>query len=287
MKFQVLTTLLWISFVDINGYFLRFLSINRKLPYKQCSFNLPSISSPRYFFPKQNLFRGDGGSVGNGNGGNNNNGGIFAFNSEDDDPDDAQKSKEGILSYMKVLSDLYSEKLISNPYSTKMLSSAVVGAIGDLLSQYLGKTREIRYQLRRILVFMSVASLYVAPVIHVWFNFLNNIPIPSGVGSSVKALVMLGIDQTIGAFFINIGFFMAFELAQRLIPPYFDQELSYFDQTIDSLKKNLWRTLVASWYCWPFINFAIFRFVPLHFRVLASNSAAVFWNVFLSMVANS
>ena len=61
---------------------------------------------------------------------------------------------------------------------------------------------------------------------------------------------------------------------------------TFWDAGTKSTKNNLWETLVANWYCWPVINFVNFLVVPLQYRVLVSNLAAVFWNMFLSNVAN-
>jgi hypothetical protein len=44
--------------------------------------------------------------------------------------------------------------------------------------------------------------------------------------------------------------------------------------------------MIANWYCWPIINFVNFLVIPLNYRVLFANFCAVFWNMYLSNVAN-
>eukprot|EP01035_Chromulina_nebulosa_P019232 gene19232-25083_t len=109
---------------------------------------------------------------------------------------------------------------------------------------------------------------------------------PKGISQVGKALIMMLADQTIGATVITIGFFYAFELFQRIIPPYGLFAGSFLSAGLQSTKNNLWITLIANWYCWPVINFVNFLWIPLQYRVLFSNTAAVFWNMFLSSVAN-
>ena len=53
-----------------------------------------------------------------------------------------------------------------------------------------------------------------------------------------------------------------------------------------STKNNLKETMIANWYCWPIINFVNFLVIPLNYRVLFANFCAVFWNMYLSNVAN-
>jgi hypothetical protein len=65
---------------------------------------------------------------------------------------------------------------------------------------------------------MLVTAFYIAPVIHNWFDFLNKMPIPSGLSDPVKAAIMMLVDQTFGAVFVTIGFFYAFEFVRVHIP---------------------------------------------------------------------
>ena len=109
---------------------------------------------------------------------------------------------------------------------------------------------------------------------------------PGKINEVWKALSMMVVDQTVGATVITIGIFYAFELAQKLIPPYSSSPESFLTAGLRTTKNSLWETLVANWYCWPIINFVNFLVIPVNYRVLFSNLAAVFWNMFLSSVAN-
>jgi hypothetical protein len=142
----------------------------------------------------------------------------------------------------------YSNQLIKRPYITKIISSAIVGGTGDLLIQLFSKGS---VDFRRWIVFTTVAGFYIAPSIHVWFNWLGNLPIPPRYGKVNIALIQMVLDQTIGAVIINGGFFYAFELSQIIYPPYTSKTIDFLAAGTRSIQKNMWITLVANWYCWP------------------------------------
>lgn len=208
-------------------------------------------------------------------------------------------SSKGIVSKisksLKVLLDGYNSLLEKYPYRTKFISSGIVGGTGDILIQYVTShaweagSSGFVLDIRRLSVFTAVAAFYIAPVINIWFNWLNSLPYPKNFNNFSKALAMMVADQTIGATVITAGFFFAFELAQVLFPPYSSiiNLKSVFAAGLRSTEKNLWTTLIVNWYCWPVINFVNFLVIPLRYRVLFSNFAAVFWNMFLSNVANN
>lgn len=140
----------------------------------------------------------------------------------------------------------YSRQLERHPYRTKMLSSAFVGGVGDFLIQTLQKKLGV-IDMRRWLVFTSVAGFYIAPAIHLWFNWLATLPFPSKYGKDKVALIQLFLDQTLGAVIINGGFFYAFELAQALFPPYPVLATNFLVAGTNAIKRNMWPTLVANW----------------------------------------
>jgi hypothetical protein len=118
-------------------------------------------------------------------------------------------------SIFKNIFDSYNQNLIDHPYVTKVISSAVIGGLGDVLVQIYVAFRKgtaVDIDLRRLTVFSLVSGLYFAPVIHFWFNWLNSLPFPSSSTQLQKALAMISLDQTIGNVFVNGGFFYAFEL---------------------------------------------------------------------------
>ena len=121
----------------------------------------------------------------------------------------------GSILFLTTLLEKYSGLLNTHPYATKIVSSFLVGGLGDMLIQaYEGRTTKKPIDLRRLLVFSCVTGIYIAPVINLWFNFLANMPFLATMSNLKKALWMMFIDQTMGATIITIGFFFAFEMVR-------------------------------------------------------------------------
>ena len=122
----------------------------------------------------------------------------------------------GGLLFLTSLLNGYTGLLSSHPYITKIVSSAVVGGLGDVLIQsYDGRKSKKPIDLRRLLVFSMVTGIYIAPVIHLWFNFLAGMPFLAKMSNMKQALWMMFVDQTVGATIITMGFFIAFEMVRR------------------------------------------------------------------------
>lgn len=166
----------------------------------------------------------------------------------------------------------YSQFLVAHPYPTKMLSSGIVGGFGDILVQLLTSWRSgspLAIDMRRLAVFCAVSTLYIAPIIHLWFNWLENFKIPTSMreNKTMKSIVMIILDQTLGAIFIAAGFFYSFEIMQMIFVSRSFSIVSALKAGHEMNRRHLWRTLVVNWYCWPLINFLNFQFVPVHYRL--------------------
>ena len=184
--------------------------------------------------------------------------------------------------------EAYETLLQRHPWPTKMVSSGVIGGLGDVLVQLL-ETRgapQRSIDLRRLAVFSAVASLYIAPSIGLWFAYLNGLPALQGMTPLPKALWMILLDQTFGAVLINGCFFYAFSLADALCPPLKSPFPNFIASANAAIRAGFWETLKVNWLSWPLINFVNFLFVPLRYRLLFSNFFAVIWNMFLSNIAN-
>lgn len=184
----------------------------------------------------------------------------------------------------------YNMLLTKYPLPTKITTSAIVGGAGDLLIQYMTMRKTgvmAAYAYRRMLVFATVCGLYYAPIVNLWYYLLTQLPLPKNTPYSKKVVAMVVVDQTAGSLSIVTGFFFAFELANRLFPPYIRHDLNFLQAGTISLKANFWQTLKANWCCWPFINLINFSIIPLQYRVLFKNFAALFWNIYLSSIVNA
>lgn len=123
-----------------------------------------------------------------------------------------QPKQAGAMLFFTSLLDSYTGMLDASPYPTKIITSAIIGGLGDFLVQkYQSRNTNNNLDFRRVIVFATVCGLYIAPVIHVWFNYLNSMQFLSGLGNVKKAVAMMAVDQSIGAIVITLGFFFAFE----------------------------------------------------------------------------
>lgn len=126
------------------------------------------------------------------------------------------KQAGGALLLFTSLLSSYTSLLERSPYPTKMVTSAIIGALGDYLVQtYEGRKTNKSIDFRRLLVFATVCGLYIAPVIHVWFEYLNKMPFLVSMGKYSKAFAMMFVDQSVGATVITLGFFFAFEMVRK------------------------------------------------------------------------
>lgn len=142
---------------------------------------------------------------------------LLAFNCEDLT---ANRATQEVESWLKITTCNYNECLRKAPLLTKAISSAAVAGIGDLLIQLINQKNSKltgfiggqAVDFRRTLVFSTVAGLYTAPVIHLWYNWLQELPLPDDMSNTSKSLVMVALDQTVGAVAVTSGFFMVYEI---------------------------------------------------------------------------
>lgn len=110
----------------------------------------------------------------------------------------------------------YTYQLEKRPTTTKVVTSGIIAAVGDILSQVLLNPGAV-LDFRRVAVFGTIGALYFAPVIDAWFTFLGKLPIPRNWSDTARAAAMTLVDQTVGAVIITSGFFYAFEAVCGII----------------------------------------------------------------------
>ena len=172
----------------------------------------------------------------------------------------------------------YNKVLGERPLATKSVTSFFIVGIGDVLSQYVearSKDRTLRstFDSGRFLKMAFFGGLYLAPVLHNWYGFLARaIPQPT-TASVVKKLAL---DQTIFCNFVISSFFVYVTTANG----------GTWSMAVDKIKNDQWQALLMNWRIWPFVMAVNFSVIPVQFHVLFVNSVAVFWNAYLSYMAN-
>lgn len=202
----------------------------------------------------------------------------------------------------------YMRALEEKPLQTKMITSGVICGLGDVLAQALavggfGALKNV-FELKRCLIYGSIGGLYLAPLIHYWFEVLEKLTSRRDVrgvskGKPVidesrtntmgerlkKAGKMVLLDQAVASPFLNGGFLFVFAVASSVFSGYGIGTAT--NAGVHKIQTALWPTLLASWKLWPAANFINFMFVPAPLRVLFLNAVGVVWNISLSAAASS
>ena len=173
---------------------------------------------------------------------------------------------------MKVALSFYNKQMKTHPVLTKSTSCGVIFALGDILAQqvenYTSQTKGI--DLKRTFRMSFYGSLYVGPVMHVWYSKILPRFFP---GTSLShVLKKVCIDQTLMVTFMTSSFYTA----QTLL------ENKTLENALDKVKHQLWPTLKTNWKVWPAIMALNFTLVPLDFQVILVNSVGIIWNAYLS-----
>ncbi|XP_022088869.1 protein Mpv17-like isoform X3 [Acanthaster planci] len=111
------------------------------------------------------------------------------------------------------------------------------------------------------------------PLLFAWYRTLDKVIKGTGV---IKALKSVAVDQMVMPPIFLTLFYSAIGLTSGLSPA----------EVVDKLKQNMKPTLITNYKIWPAAQVINFYFVPLQHRVLTANFVALFWNIYLSWMAN-
>lgn len=123
-----------------------------------------------------------------------------------------------------------------------------------------------------------VGSLYVAPILHVWYGWgpRKIAEVFSKFSPWGQALIVTALDQTV--------FTMPFTLSLLTGIDYLDH--FNFKKAFDGAVNIFPNVIVNNWLVWPAASLINFGLVPAPFRVLFANVVGFFWNIYLSYAAN-
>jgi hypothetical protein len=208
---------------------------------------------------------------------------------------------------------------------TKMITSGIIAASGDVLCQYLTTTAvtnrsseepsstiiEVvsRYDWKRTIRFFILGSCLVAPTVHVWYNILmKRIP-----GTNVTSILKrLTADQGFFGPIFTGTFISCLTVLEHVIPNKDNVDASsgkmmmmmtvggkettatiidgnsssLYMNIITRLQNDLPNAIIVGWAMWiPSMAF-MFTFVPGKYQVLFSNGVGLVWNTYLSWRTN-
>ncbi|CDW84001.1 peroxisomal membrane protein 2 [Stylonychia lemnae] len=173
----------------------------------------------------------------------------------------------------------YNYALNKRPFLTKMATSGTLGAVGDLLCQYLEKKYQIsqtnEWNVKRTFNFAAMGAFFSAPILH--FHFTKLLPFIAPKKSSMALSKKLIVDQLIVSPIFMAGWFTTINLLDG----------NGLNRSYEDLKIKFIPTMTAHWKVWPAVNFVNFLFIPIQYQVLFANMVSLFFNSYLSYMHNS
>lgn len=218
----------------------------------------------------------------------------------------------------------YASKLDTHPIVTKIITSGIIAASGDLLCQYLTTTNVanrslegesstiidvVKYDWKRTIRFFILGSCLVAPTVHAWYNILMKYIPGTNVTSILKRLTA---DQGFFGPIFTGTFISCLTVLEHVIPnDHVDERSgnkmmmmmtgggkettatindgnssSLYMNIITRIQTDLPNAIIVGWAMWiPSMAF-MFTFVPGKYQVLFSNGVGLVWNTYLSWRTN-
>ncbi|CAM5100045.1 unnamed protein product [Eretmochelys imbricata] len=163
-----------------------------------------------------------------------------------------------------------------HPLLTKAASSAVLSALGSLLSQFIERSRKKPGSSKSLdlsgpLRFAIYGFLFTGPLSHYFYLYLEQL-IPSNVPFAMVKRLLL--DRLVVAPPFLLLFFFVMNLLEG-------KDLSAFAEKI---KSGYWVALKMNWKVWTPVQFINVNYVPMQFRVLFGNLVSLFWFAYLASI---
>jgi len=175
-----------------------------------------------------------------------------------------QKRQLKSKSFLKALKSWYMNQLQSNPILTKAITSMVIGALGNVICQYMTKKP---FNITDFIRFI-VVNFSVSPIFHYWYAFL---------GENVQgSLQRVACDQLVFSPIFTIVFFVLFNVLK-----------GQPGNIIPQIKQDYTAVLIQNYKIWPAAQFVNLNLIPQNLQVLFGNFIGLIWNVYLSSKFNS
>ncbi|XP_021042789.1 peroxisomal membrane protein 2 [Mus pahari] len=158
------------------------------------------------------------------------------------------------------------------PVLTKAVSSGILSALGNLLAQTIEKKRKEDSQnleVSGLLRYLVYGLFVTGPLSHYLYLFMEYSVPPEVPWASVKRLLL---DRLFFAPTFLLLFFFIMNLLEG-------KNVSVF---VAKMRSGFWPALQMNWKMWTPLQFININYVPLQFRVLFANMAALFWYAYLA-----
>lgn len=168
----------------------------------------------------------------------------------------------------KALLKNYHAALNRNPLRTKMITSAIIATLGEIIATSLSKRKR---DLRRTLAFLIYGGAITGPVFHWWYGWLER-TCKNIKNDNTKVVAKVLLDRLL----ITPPF--------SVLTLFILQYLQTFkgQKSWQNMKANFKTTLTANWKVWTIPQLVNFKYIPPDYRVLFGNLVALWWNIYLS-----
>lgn len=168
----------------------------------------------------------------------------------------------------------YLSQLYQHPLRTKVITSGVLIAISDVISQKLIGIQKV--QLKRVLVKVLFGCLYLGPFGHFLHQILDKIFQGKRDTKTIAKKVL--VEQLTASPLNHFVFLVYYGLFIERRP---------WVQVKAKVKKEFPSLQLTAWMFWPFAAWINHGYVPLQFRVIFHNLIAFCWGIFLNLRARS
>ncbi|XP_028633237.1 peroxisomal membrane protein 2 isoform X1 [Grammomys surdaster] len=158
------------------------------------------------------------------------------------------------------------------PVLTKAVSSGILSALGNLLAQMIKKKQKKDAQsldVSGLLRYVVYGLFVTGPLSHYLYLFMEYCVPPEVPWARVKRLLL---DRLFFAPTFLLLFFFIMNLLEG-------KNVSVF---VAKMRSGFWPALQMNWRMWTPLQFININYVPLQFRVLFANMAALFWYAYLA-----
>ncbi|XP_003974957.1 peroxisomal membrane protein 2 [Takifugu rubripes] len=158
------------------------------------------------------------------------------------------------------------------PIITKSVTSGILTALGNLLSQNLEARKKAGAIDGTGVARYAVYGLFITgPVSHCFYQLMEALIPTTDPHCIIKRLLL---DRLIFA----PGFLLIFYFVMNIL------EFKGWEEFEKKLKGSFWTALKMNWKVWTPFQFVNINFVPVQFRVLFANMVALFWYAYLASV---
>jgi len=160
----------------------------------------------------------------------------------------------------------------SKSFLVQIASAGLLASVSDVLCQLAVEKTE-KWDVKRTGRFVFTVSCIVAPIQYRWFQMLQN-RIKNGTNLTIGLKRMI-VDQVVAAPVLTSLLLFTVNILDG----------NSVHTSISRTKTSFVPVISTNYKVWPFVQVVNFAFIPLQYRVVFVQFIGVFWNIYLSHMA--